>query len=91
MSLRNTSLNFLQTSRDGDSITALGSLFQYLITLSGKKFFPDIQPDPPLAQFEATATHPKLMCKKPHMFLGNERTIIIQSSPEAVFLTSQMT
>jgi len=29
----------LDTSRDGDSTTALGSLIQCLTTLSGKKFF----------------------------------------------------
>jgi len=30
---------FLKTSRDGDSTTPLGSLFQYLSTPSEKKFF----------------------------------------------------
>jgi len=30
---------FLNTSSDGDSTTSLGSLFQYLTTLSIKKFF----------------------------------------------------
>jgi len=30
---------FLNTSRDGDSTTSLGILFQFLTTLSVKKFF----------------------------------------------------
>jgi len=30
---------FLNTSKDGDSVTSLGSLFQRLTTLSVKKFF----------------------------------------------------
>ena len=34
-----TSTHLLNTSRDGDSTTSLGSLFQCLITLSVKKFF----------------------------------------------------
>ena len=34
-----TSKYFLNTSRDGDSITCLGSPFQYLTTVSEKKFF----------------------------------------------------
>ena len=34
-----TSTHFLNTSRDGDSTTFLGSLFQCLTTLSVKKFF----------------------------------------------------
>ncbi|KAK4812304.1 LOW QUALITY PROTEIN: hypothetical protein QYF61_014090, partial [Mycteria americana] len=38
---------------DGDSTTSLGSLFQCLITLSVKKFFPNIQSKPPLVQLEA--------------------------------------
>ena len=39
MSWSATSTRFLNTSRDGDSTTALGSLFQCLTTLSVKKFF----------------------------------------------------
>jgi len=42
----------LNTSRDRDSSTSLGSLRQYLNTLS-EKFFPNIQPEPPLVQLEA--------------------------------------
>jgi len=34
-----TSPHFLNTSRDGDSTTSLGSLFQCLSSLSEKKFF----------------------------------------------------
>jgi len=39
MALSNTSTHFLDISRDSVSTTSLGSLFQYLITLSEKKFF----------------------------------------------------
>ena len=39
MSQSATSTRFLNTPRDGDSTTSLGSLFQCLTTLSVKKFF----------------------------------------------------
>jgi len=39
MSRSATSTRFLNTSRDGDSTTSLGSLFQCLTTLSVQKFF----------------------------------------------------
>ena len=39
MFLSTTSKRFLNTSRDGDSTTSLGILFQCLTTLSVKKFF----------------------------------------------------
>jgi len=39
MSLSTTPKGFINTSRDGDSTTSLGSLFQCLTTLSVKKFF----------------------------------------------------
>jgi len=39
MPLSTTSMCLLNTSRDGDSATSLGSLFQCSITLSVKKFF----------------------------------------------------
>ena len=39
MSLNPTSTRLLDTSRDGDSTTSLGSLFQCSTTLSAKKFF----------------------------------------------------
>ena len=39
MSWSATSTRFFNTSRDGDSTTSLGSLFQCLTTLSVKKFF----------------------------------------------------
>jgi len=39
MSLSTTSKRFLNTSRDGDSTTPLGSLFQCLTTLSVRKCF----------------------------------------------------
>jgi len=52
------STRFLNTSRDGDSTTSLGSLFQCLTTLSVKNFFPNIQSKPPLTQPEAVASRP---------------------------------
>ena len=39
MSLSTTSKQFLNTSRDGNSTTSLGTLFQCLTTLSVKTFF----------------------------------------------------
>ena len=45
----------LNTSRDGDSTTSLGSLFQCLTTLSVKKFFLTIQSKRPLVQLEAVS------------------------------------
>ena len=39
MSWSTTSTRFFNTSRDGDSTTSLGSLFQCLTTVSVKKFF----------------------------------------------------
>ena len=39
MSWSTTSTYFLNTSREGDSTTSLGNLFQCLITLSVQKFF----------------------------------------------------
>ena len=57
MSQSATSTRFLNPSRDGDSTTALGSLFQCLTTLS-KEIFPNIQSKPPLMQLEAVSSHP---------------------------------
>lgn len=47
-----TSPQFLITSRDGDSITSMDSLFW-------GRVFPNTQPEPPLAQHEAITSHPK--------------------------------
>ena len=58
MSLSTTSRWFSNPFRDGDSPTSLGNLFQCLTTLSVKKFFPDIQPKPPLAQLKAISPCP---------------------------------
>jgi len=44
MSLSTTSKRFLNTSRDGDSTTFLGSPFQCLTTLSVKKLFLNLNP-----------------------------------------------
>jgi len=56
MSLSSPSKQFLNSSRDGDSTTILGSLFQCLRILS--VVFPDIQPKPPLAQLESYSPRP---------------------------------
>ncbi|KAK4811306.1 hypothetical protein QYF61_023358 [Mycteria americana] len=58
MSQSATSTRLLNTSRDGDSTTSLGSLFQCLTTLSVKKFFPNIHSKPLLTQLEAISSHP---------------------------------
>ena len=42
---------FLKTFWDGDTITSLGSPFQYLTT-SSEKLFPSIQPESPQVQLE---------------------------------------
>ena len=49
---------FLNISRDSDSTTSLGSLFQCIITLSENIFFPNTQPEFPLAQLEAIPSCP---------------------------------
>ncbi|KAK4814535.1 hypothetical protein QYF61_022254 [Mycteria americana] len=61
-----TSTRLLNTSRDGDSNTSLGSLFQGLTTLSVKKIFPNIQSKPPMVQLEAISSCP-ITC-----YLGEE-------------------
>jgi len=48
---------FLNTSRDGDSTTSLGSLFQCLTTMS-KEIFLNTQSKPPLMRLEAIASRP---------------------------------
>ena len=48
---------FLNTFRDSDSTSSLGSLFS-TSPLSEEKFFPKIQPEPPLVQLRATTSHP---------------------------------
>ena len=57
MSLSKTSKRFLNTSSVGDTPTSLGSPFQHLASLWGI-FFPNIQPEHPLAQLEAIPSHP---------------------------------
>jgi len=57
MSLSATSTCLLNTLRDSDPITSLGSLFQCVTTLSVMKFFPNIQSKPSLAQLEAISSH----------------------------------
>ena len=58
MSLSTTSKQFLNTSRDGDSTTSLGSPFQCLTALNIKNFFPDIQPKLTLVQLETISLRP---------------------------------
>jgi len=58
MLLSAMSTRLLNTSRDGDLTTSLGSLFQCLTTLSVKNFFPNIRPKPALAQLEAIFSCP---------------------------------
>lgn len=46
----------LNVSKDGDSVTSLGSLCQWSVTLTVKKMFPDVQTEPPALQFVPTAS-----------------------------------
>ena len=48
----------LNTSRDRDSTTPLGSPFQCLTTLSSEKILPNIQPYPPVAKLESFSLCP---------------------------------
>jgi len=75
MSLCTTSKQFLNTFRDGDSTTFLGSLFQCLTTLSVKKFFPDIQPKSSLMQLEAISSRP-VTC---HQWEGTTPTLAVST------------
>ena len=58
MSLSTTSTHLLNTSRDGDSTTSLGSLFQYFDNPFSEEIFPNIQSKPPLVQLEAIFSRP---------------------------------
>jgi len=58
VSLGATSQHFLNTSRDSDSTTSLGSLCHCLTTLSEKKTFQIFYLDLPLAKLEANTLHP---------------------------------
>ena len=57
MSLSTTSKCFLNTSRNGDSTTSLGSSFQCLTTLR-EEVFPNVQPESPLVQLKAIPSSP---------------------------------
>ena len=72
----------LNTSRDGDSTTSLGSLFQCLTTLSVKTIFPNIQPKPPLAQHEAISSCP-ITC-----YLGEESNPLLATASFQVVVES---
>ncbi|KAK4823572.1 hypothetical protein QYF61_003576 [Mycteria americana] len=56
MSRSATATCFLNSSRDGDSTTSLGSLFQCFPC--SEEIFPNIQPEPPLVQLEAISSCP---------------------------------
>jgi len=76
ISLGATSTHYLNTSRDGDATTSLGSLFQCLTPLPVKKFF--LISKPPPMQLEATASHPVAS------YLGEEtNTCLITTSFQA--------
>jgi len=66
MSLSTRPTCYLNTSRDGDSTTSLGSLFQCLTTLSVKKFFLISNLKLPLVQLEVISSCP-ITC-----YLGEE-------------------
>lgn len=57
-SARAMSSHFLNTSRGSDFTTSLDSPFPFLTAISMKKFFPNVQPEYPLAQPEAMFTSP---------------------------------
>jgi len=52
---------------DGYSTISLGSLFQYITTLSEKNFFSKIQPEPPLGRFKDIPYQAGL-CSAPHTY-----------------------
>jgi len=80
MSLSTTSKWFLNTSRNGDSTTSLGSLFQCFTALFVKQPFPDIQPKLTLVQLEAISPCP-VTCpqwEEPHPTLAVSTFQILQ-------------
>ncbi|KAK4829728.1 hypothetical protein QYF61_006189 [Mycteria americana] len=86
MSLSTSSKRPLNTSRDGDSTTSLGSLFQCLITLSSK---------PPLAQLEAISSCP-ITCylgeeTDPHLSTTSFQVVVESDevSPQPPFLQAK--
>ncbi|KAK4829101.1 hypothetical protein QYF61_002052 [Mycteria americana] len=86
MSLSTSSKRPLNTSRDGDSTTSLGSLFQCLITLSSK---------PPLAQLEAISSCP-ITCylgeeTNPHLSTTSFQVVVESDevSPQPPFLQAK--
>ena len=92
MSLSATSTHLLNTSRDGDSTTSLGSLFQCLTTLSGEEIFPNTQSKPPLVQLEAISSRP-IACylgreTDPHLATTSFQVVVESNkvSPEPPFL-----
>ncbi|KAK4831073.1 hypothetical protein QYF61_015271 [Mycteria americana] len=95
MSLSTSSKRLLNTSRDGDSTTSLGSLFQCLITLFSEVKFPNIQSKPPLAQLEAISSRP-ITCylgaeTDPHLATTSFQAVVESHkvSPEPPFLQAK--
>ena len=87
-SLSATSPQFLNTSRDSDSTTSLGSLCQCPTTLTEKNFVPNIQPEPPLVQLEAIPSHPlnpATSCKV-HRQLFESMNIVRSKATQFMFL-----
>ncbi|KAK4825624.1 LOW QUALITY PROTEIN: hypothetical protein QYF61_001304 [Mycteria americana] len=86
MSLSTTSTCLLNTSRDGDSTTSLGSLFQCLTTLLSK---------PPLVQLEAISSYP-MACSlgdetDPHLATTSFQAVVESEkvSPQPLLLQAQ--
>jgi len=78
MSLSRTSKNFLNASRDSDTTTFLGSLFQCLTTFSD-----NIQSDSPLVQFEAIPSSPigSYMGKEVNPHLATTSLQVVKENP----------
>ncbi|KAK4814524.1 hypothetical protein QYF61_021625 [Mycteria americana] len=97
MSQSATSTRFLNSSRDGDSTTSLGSLFQCLMTLSVKKFFlisnlnlswSNLRPFPlvpSLAAVESDEVSPQppfLQAKQPQVPQPLPISLVLQTLPQ---------
>lgn len=74
MSLKVMPLQFWNSSRYGDSATALRSLFQDLTILLGKKIVPHVQPKLQVADLEAASSCP-ITC-----YSGEETTSYLASA-----------
>lgn len=99
MSLSTTSSHFLNTPRDKDSITSLGSMFQCLNTLFTfhEEIPPGIQSKPALVQFEAVSLSSITCCLRrglhaPHCSLlsgsGRKRSSLSSASSSSDWTAS---